>query len=174
MEKRVQICSFFCFVFFFPQKRFAFSGLLLSHDSYKKAERTITFGVESTIPWQLEFHQISNIWLILDCRRRQKGIVWTYWKSTHKSYSWICNTPTQIANVALKYCLRSNSLDPVQGKLMNTPLLPHSTYLLRWYFQPFPLPIASGLSKVGSNEFKAGINVVNSSHGFPVCSQDCP
>lgn len=105
----------------------------------------------------LEFHQISNIWFILDSRKRQKGIVWTYWKSTHRSYSWICNSPSQIANAALKYCLRSSSLGPEQGKLMNNPLLLQSTYLL----QTFLLSVASGLSKVGSNEFKAGINIVN-------------
>lgn len=166
--------NLFKFLFFFLWNGFAFCGLLPSHDSYKKAERTITFEQKSAIPWQLEFHQISNIGLISDSRRRQKGIVWTYWKSTHKSYSWICNIPAQIANVALKYCLRSSSLDPVQDKLMNAPLLLRSTYLLQWYLHTFSLSVASGLSEVGSNEFKAGINIVNSNHGFPVCPRDCP
>lgn len=132
------------FKYFFSRWNwFALSGLVPSRDNYKELERTITFE-KSTIPWQLEFHQISNIWLILDSRRRQNGIVWTYWKSTHKSYSWICNIPARIANAALKYCLKSNSLDPVHDKLMSNPLLLHSTYLLQWYFHPSPLsPVAS-------------------------------
>lgn len=93
----------------------------------RKLKGTIVFEQKFAISWQLEFHQISNIWLILDSRRRQKGIVWTYWKSTHKSYSWICNIPVQIANVALKYCHSSISLDPVQDKLMNNVLPPPSS-----------------------------------------------
>lgn len=117
----------FFFFFLIFLKGFTSSSLLPSHERYKKAERTIVFEQKFAISWQLEFHQISNIWLILDSRRRQKRIVWTYWKSTHKSYSWICNIPVQIANVALKYCHSSSSLDPVQDKLMNNALPPSST-----------------------------------------------
>lgn len=138
-ERRMQICS----QFFSPIGMYLHSlGWYPHMTANKEVERTITFE-RSTIPWQLGFHQISNIWLTLDSRRRQNGMVWTYWKSTHKSYSWICNIPAWIANAALKYCLKSNSLDPVHEKLMGNPLLLPSTYLLQWYFHPSPLlPVA--------------------------------
>jgi len=80
-------------------------------------------------------------------------MVWTYWKSTHKSYSWICNIPAQIANAVLKYCLISSS---TQGKVMSYPLLLRSPYFLQLYFHPFPLSVASVLSKVGQMNLKQG------------------